>query len=104
MRSPRSNGTIDGVRSAPLRRFPMRSRILVPLVALACLVPAGTASARPLYDPEVSTPSPPAAPANDGGESVFGYLVVGLGGLAAGAALTRAAAPRRVLVPANGGH
>lgn len=104
MRIRGGNGTIEGVRSAPLRRFPMRSRILVPAIALACLLPAGTASARPLYDSEVSTPSPPVAPSNDGGESVFGYLVVGLGGLAAGAALTRAATPRRVLAPANGGH
>lgn len=82
----------------------MRSLLLIATLALAMLLPA-TAGARPIYDSVVSTPSPPAAPASaGGGDNVFGYLVVGLGGLAAGAGLTRAVSARRVLAPAHGGH
>jgi hypothetical protein len=82
----------------------MKSLLLTATLALAMLLPA-TAGARPLYDSEVSTPSPVVAPADGGGgESVFGYLVVGLGGLALGAGLSRVVSARRVLAPAHGGH
>jgi hypothetical protein len=82
----------------------MKALLLIATLALALLLPT-PAGARPLYDPVVSTPSPPAAPAaGGGGENVFGYLVIGLAGLAAGAGLGRAVAARRGLAPADGGH
>ena len=82
----------------------MKALVLITALAIAMLLPTA-AGARPLYDSEVSTPSPVTAPAAaGGGESVLGYLAVGLGGLAAGAGLGRAVAPRRVLAPASGGH
>jgi hypothetical protein len=67
----------------------MRSRILVAAVALAALLPAGTASAMPLREPVVrdSAPAPAApAPAPADGDGVVGYILVGFGGLALGAA------------------
>jgi hypothetical protein len=66
----------------------MRSRILVAAVALAALLPAG-ASAMPIRDQIVhdSAPAPAApAPAPADGDGVVGYILVGLGGLALGAA------------------
>jgi hypothetical protein len=64
----------------------MRSRILVAAVALAALLPAG-ASAMPIRDQIVHDSAPaPAAPAPADGDGVVGYILVGLGGLALGAA------------------
>jgi hypothetical protein len=76
----------------------MRSRILIPVIALAALLPAGTAAAMPIRDPIVSShPATPAAPAPAApdGDDLLGYIVVGLGGLALGAA--GAASVRRVV-------
>jgi hypothetical protein len=76
----------------------MRSRILVPAIALATLLPAGTAAAMPIRDPIIRThPAPPPAapaPAPQDSGGVFGYVLVALGGLAVGAAGTVSA--RRV--------
>jgi hypothetical protein len=80
----------------------MKTLLLIAALALAMLLPT-TAGARPLYDSEVSTPTPPVQ-SGGGGENVLGYVLVGLGGLAAGAGLGRVATSRRVLAPANGGH
>src|SRR5215212_650609 len=70
----------------------MRSRILVPALALAALVPAGTAAAMPIREPIIrSHPAPPPAapaPAPQDSGGVLGYVLVGLGGLAVGAAGT----------------
>jgi hypothetical protein len=81
----------------------MRSRILVAAVALAALLPVGTASAMPTRDPMVrnSAPAPAApAPAPADGDGVVGYILVGLGGLALGAAGTASVRRSRRPLPA----
>jgi hypothetical protein len=81
----------------------MRSRILVAAVALAALLPVGTASAMPIRDPMVrnSAPAPAApAPAPADGDGVAGYILVGLGGLALGAAGTASVRRSRRPLPA----
>jgi hypothetical protein len=70
----------------------MRSRILVPAIALATLLPAGAASAMPIRDPVVhDQPAPPLAapaPAPQDDDGLLGYAIVALGGLAVGAGAT----------------
>ena len=79
----------------------MRSRILVVAVALAALLPVGTASAMPIRDPMVRNSAPaPAAPAPADGDGVVGYILVGLGGLALGAAGTASVRRSRRPLPA----
>jgi|1186.fasta_scaffold96621_1 hypothetical protein len=86
----------------------MRSCVSLITVALALALPAGAAHARPLEEPTgtggaaqaVRTAPSPVAPA-DGGAGPFGYIMVGLGGFALGAAacagVSTARGSRRVL-------
>jgi hypothetical protein len=60
----------------------MRPLLLIPVLAVALLVPTG-ASARPILDPPIRTPDPALAPQPD--DSPVGYVLAGLGGLALGA-------------------
>jgi hypothetical protein len=71
----------------------MRSLVPIVTVALALMLPASAAFARPADEPaslgggahSVEVSSPPVAGAEDGSEPL-GYILVGLGGFALGAA------------------
>jgi hypothetical protein len=81
----------------------MRSFVPIVTVALALMLPASAALARPVDDPKgfagaghVIQPAPAPVPSGDGGAEALGYLVVGLGGFALGAVgYARASTVRR---------
>ena len=82
----------------------MRSRLPLVIVALVLMLPASTAFARPIDEPKdflaaahATTHSSPApVPSVDDSAEPLGYIVVGLGGFALGAAgYARASSVRR---------
>jgi hypothetical protein len=71
----------------------MRSRLPLVIVALVLMLPPSTVFARPADEPKdfvgaahATDSSPAPVPSGDGSAEPLGYIVVGLGGFALGAA------------------
>jgi hypothetical protein len=80
----------------------MRSMVPAVTVALALVLPASAAFARPAYEPtgvgngaQSVDANPSAANGEDGGGAPLPYIAVGLGGFALGAGVAGAGSARR---------